>query len=365
MTDADKFLAAIIAEPDDDLPRLVFADWLEENGDSDRAEFIRLQCLAEREILQDVDRVRVAQLLADNRSRWNIPGIPGSQTFRRGFVEHLHISADDLIAHSNRIATVSPVVGLRLSVAAGRTSALVQIDWLARLQRLEIFNDGMGPRLREWFRPGAFPLLRSLSLRNNRLWSDYVAILAGLAEHLPRLERLDLSGNPIGDEGPAHLAAAPSLAGLRELILASDGIDEEFRIGPTGAAALARPTPFRLRSLVLDNQRIGDTGFAAIAGSSSFRELTYLDVSRNGIGHFNSAWVDALLESRNLDQLRELIFRGNELAAQDIQILRWRALVHGTTIDFRGCRAFSLSLLLKAFRESVYSQQFLLDETAP
>src|SRR5262249_3163249 len=30
--------------PDDDLPRLIFADWLDEHGQSERAEFIRLQC---------------------------------------------------------------------------------------------------------------------------------------------------------------------------------------------------------------------------------------------------------------------------------------------------------------------------------
>lgn len=36
-------LAAILANPDDDTVRLVFADWLEESGEADRAEFIRVQ----------------------------------------------------------------------------------------------------------------------------------------------------------------------------------------------------------------------------------------------------------------------------------------------------------------------------------
>jgi uncharacterized protein (TIGR02996 family) len=36
-------LQAVIASPDDDLPRLVLADWLEENGQPERAEFIRVQ----------------------------------------------------------------------------------------------------------------------------------------------------------------------------------------------------------------------------------------------------------------------------------------------------------------------------------
>jgi uncharacterized protein (TIGR02996 family) len=43
MPDRDSFLAAIASNPDDDLPRLVFADWLDENGDPDRAAFIRTQ----------------------------------------------------------------------------------------------------------------------------------------------------------------------------------------------------------------------------------------------------------------------------------------------------------------------------------
>ncbi len=37
------FLAAILANPADDVPRLVYADWLDEQGQADRGEFIRLQ----------------------------------------------------------------------------------------------------------------------------------------------------------------------------------------------------------------------------------------------------------------------------------------------------------------------------------
>jgi uncharacterized protein (TIGR02996 family) len=40
----DCLLAAVRAEPDDDAPRLVLSDWLEEHGDQARAEFIRVQC---------------------------------------------------------------------------------------------------------------------------------------------------------------------------------------------------------------------------------------------------------------------------------------------------------------------------------
>jgi uncharacterized protein (TIGR02996 family) len=43
-----QLLAAIRANPDDDAPRLVFADWLEENGEPDFAEFIRVEIERDR-----------------------------------------------------------------------------------------------------------------------------------------------------------------------------------------------------------------------------------------------------------------------------------------------------------------------------
>lgn len=44
LDDREAFLRAVFADPDNDLPRLVFADWLDERGESAWAELIRLQC---------------------------------------------------------------------------------------------------------------------------------------------------------------------------------------------------------------------------------------------------------------------------------------------------------------------------------
>src|SRR5262245_41290558 len=52
----EALLNAVLDAPDDDAPRLIYADWLEENGDPDRAEFIRLQ--VERARLPRHDPVR-------------------------------------------------------------------------------------------------------------------------------------------------------------------------------------------------------------------------------------------------------------------------------------------------------------------
>src|SRR5262245_14035787 len=67
------FLAAIRANPDDEAPRLVYADWLEERGDA-RAEFIRLQAalsrLAPHSDEYAVCRVRRNELRRQLDSRW-------------------------------------------------------------------------------------------------------------------------------------------------------------------------------------------------------------------------------------------------------------------------------------------------------
>jgi uncharacterized protein (TIGR02996 family) len=44
MSPEEAFLVSIIEHPEDDTPRLVFADWLEEHDQAERAEFIRVQC---------------------------------------------------------------------------------------------------------------------------------------------------------------------------------------------------------------------------------------------------------------------------------------------------------------------------------
>lgn len=49
LAEHEAFLRAIFATPDDDTPRLVYADFLEEHRAPERAEFIRVQCELERE----------------------------------------------------------------------------------------------------------------------------------------------------------------------------------------------------------------------------------------------------------------------------------------------------------------------------
>ena len=44
MTEREAFIRAIIAEPDDDTPRLIYADYLDDHGEAAHAEYIRVSC---------------------------------------------------------------------------------------------------------------------------------------------------------------------------------------------------------------------------------------------------------------------------------------------------------------------------------
>src|SRR5262245_2184200 len=60
-SDAEALWAAVLANPEDDAPRLVYADWLDEHGQPERAAFIRLQIEWARAPKHDPIRVVLAR----------------------------------------------------------------------------------------------------------------------------------------------------------------------------------------------------------------------------------------------------------------------------------------------------------------
>lgn len=94
MATASDFEQSILDEPDDDALRLIYADWHEDHGEPDRADFIRVQIELSR--LPEDDpratplRCRERELLAAHERVWApLPGPddPWGWTFRRGFPE--------------------------------------------------------------------------------------------------------------------------------------------------------------------------------------------------------------------------------------------------------------------------------------
>src|SRR5262245_36042235 len=62
------FFEAIAAEPDSDAPRLVYADWLDDRGEADRAELIRVQCELARLKADGSESQALYQALDDEES---------------------------------------------------------------------------------------------------------------------------------------------------------------------------------------------------------------------------------------------------------------------------------------------------------
>ena len=118
MSDREAFLAAITGQPEQDLPRLIYADYLDDGGETARAEFIRLQCAAAQGDLAHNRRIDELERL--HREEWLTPLGRGvyHAVFRRGFPEHLVMAARDFVQDSAEIRKHTPVRGVALSERA-------------------------------------------------------------------------------------------------------------------------------------------------------------------------------------------------------------------------------------------------------
>src|SRR5687768_13842732 len=102
--DGASLLAYCHQHPDDDQARLVYADWLEEQGDQPQAEFIRLQlrraALWEGHPDADALSQRERELLEAHRDRWT-QQLPRSSRKKFGFVRglptHLDVTAEQYL----------------------------------------------------------------------------------------------------------------------------------------------------------------------------------------------------------------------------------------------------------------------------
>jgi len=370
MSIAEALLAAIREAPEDDLPRLAYADWLEENGDPQRAEFIHVQI--ERANLPDGDERdaglagRERDLLRAGRGQWlrGLPEIGGIEwgEFSRGFVGSVRAESVDAFEKAEAaIRATIPLSGLCVNVKpherklarhsfAGLSeltlagvladdvfkSLFVRSPQLDNLRKLTLGDLPLTPL-------GAAALVASphlTRLRELALWDGSPAVLRAVTDSplLGRLVRLKLSGkwerpevartlaswrpgslrrltlsscrlgtqSQPGTDSGAVLASAPLLAGLRVL----EVIDGS--IGPEGAAALAASDQLAgLAVLSLnDNPRLNDGGIQALAHKPRFRPHEL----RLGHVRMGPSGLSALLASPLMPTLRSLSLERNPLS---------------------------------------------------
>lgn len=145
MTEREALMRAICESPDDDTPRLVFADWLDEHGEPERAEFIRAQIELTRDYLTMPARSRlhkrVLALRRANEKRWGAelpyPGTLWSHGFERGFVEAVTVNdVGTFIREAPVIFASVPITTLRIH--HDRPGLLCGVHEMARVRYLEI-----------------------------------------------------------------------------------------------------------------------------------------------------------------------------------------------------------------------------------
>lgn len=287
MNDADPFLQEILASPEDDGPRLIYADWLQERGDP-RGEFIHLQCRWEREKNaasrltheeDDEDRLadessleslkdRIQELLHRHEAEWVAPlnDLAQQWVFQRGFIEYVACRFEDFSKRHVEVFAVTPLNSVTLVErgAALMTRREPALPYNARYDCVEALAGS--PEIAR---------LRGLCLDRCLLDETDIAILAG-SPHLSELRRLSLARNDLADEGTAALATSRSMKSLEVLDLSWNEVKNQ------GIEALAAsPLAENLVSLVLTGNHLRVSGARALVRSKGLGRLTHLDIRGN------------------------------------------------------------------------------------
>lgn len=273
MTHEEAFIADILDHPDDDAPRLIFADWLEEEGgDPDRAEFVRALLAVASPATQDKrpHYRRARELLKRHAVRWYTPlarlVLPEPyepwltrlaeaevQYFPRGFLDQLTIDTPKFVANHDPLLRLAPVVRLALRSLGGNGRALAAcpaLRWMRELKFVDYYRQPMEAQ-------------DMIDLANS--------------PHLGRLRHLNLHRNNIGDVGLRALVRSPWIVNLVALDLTENGLSE------AGLTALASTPAPALRQLRLNANAVGDAALAALEAAPWLGQLEELGLSDTGV----------------------------------------------------------------------------------
>lgn len=353
MTDYAALLAAVCDRPDDDTPRLVFADFLDDEGDAARAAFIRTQVELARAPEYHPLWAKCRQLNPGVIRGWTmshtLPPLPDGLSwrgheFRRGFPWlALALSAEAFAAGGEHLLSLAPVQALRFDDRARPDlSALAECPTLARLRRLEFTDfplnpDHLAPLVQSPHATGLeelafenqavtpdglgmlvgsdlFTRLRALTLRNNALPPALLVDALAAADHPGQLRRLTLSLADLPAADAAHLFALPLLRTLDRL-----DVRDNKAFGPDGVAALVESGLVkRLEVLRLDGTLPGVPGVKVLAATGGLAGVRWLDLSANRLGPNG---VRLLAESRNARGLRVLDLSDNAVGDKGAEVL--------------------------------------------
>ncbi len=334
----DALYRAICAHPDEDTPRLAFADLMDEVGDHRRAHFIRTQIALAALPPEDPDAVAVRRadpdLFTGHAMAHTLPQLPAGYSwtsfeFRRGFPWKAAVVSEAAFGGDGAaLFEAAPIQAL--SVGPRRRANLKQfLTWpglryirrieftqtsLAQIELIPFTNcpqtqnltelafefDGItAVGLEALAHAPLFARLTRLDLQANRIPSALVVdSLAAVAEP-NRLRHLSLKNSGLTREDAGHLFALPVVQELEHFDLSDNP-----QLGVEGVQTLAGSGAFRVvRELNLTRTLPGVPGVRALCESSSTTRLTRLDLSANRLGPVATRLLAEALTARALVSL--------------------------------------------------------------
>jgi uncharacterized protein (TIGR02996 family) len=311
-------LDAVCADPDDLLPRLAYADWLEENGgeaERERAELVRVEIA-----LGDADeddpatwpaRAREKELRKRLNPRLKDAVRAGRDAvYRNGFIEGLTLTVEEFLKQAPAIFARTPLRQVRFWPDRARQNedqlpALLASEHLARLRRIELALHLESPEMLRRIADCPYLAgLEELAIPYANIRAEGAAALAS-SPLLGHLRVFELPSCGSGDEAVAALAEAVT-GRLRVLNLAGNGLTA------VGLRSLAgSPNLTGLREMDLQYNQLGAEGLAELVASPAIAGLERLHLSGTGIG---AAEVAAFMGGKGPGRLRRLILTGNRFA---------------------------------------------------
>jgi len=233
MNDHDALLRAIGEHPEEDTPRLMYADWLEENGEPERADFVRNQVALARFEPSDSARYPFVRknvaYLRDFVPVWKsqLPRVKDIEwgDFNRGLIEEVQAATEEPIARCAEEIFAVPGVHILRITRLRQGQVLAQVPELVRLRTLRLVSArAFSSELRLLF---ASPHLHHLTVIDMHGNAANNAVAADIADgRFPDLAELWLGANQISDAGALALADSRHLTKLRFLDLRGNHIVE-------------------------------------------------------------------------------------------------------------------------------------------
>ncbi|MFO0880536.1 MAG: TIGR02996 domain-containing protein [Gemmataceae bacterium] len=266
-TTEEAFLRDILDHPEDEAPRLIFADWLEETGgpaEQARATFIRVQMelarLSPQETPPRALTTQEKKLWSAHREAWLASFPAKMQTrrdlrFRRGFFEELALPPTLWARNADRLFATNPLFRLAHPGKLDRNaaSAMVVLPQMARIRVLVLARCVLDEPLKTLEILFSTPFFSGVT---TLLWSDAtmgsreLAVLLA-SPLLPRLHELDLSRTEVGTRGIEALAASEQAGQLRILRLAGASLADADVRRLIESASLAGLEQLDLRGVAL------------------------------------------------------------------------------------------------------------------